>query len=1040
MDPNALSSVRTVRPRPLGVDERIPVFWSGREAAPELRAVDGGALFRYLVASTPKTGQKRARSDHQAVREAPASGGGGGGQKSRKRDTRDVSCLLEARIHVPHVRLVPDYHRLAGALQPKPTFAATPGGALAVPYVRWHPPLPGMYDDKPPEYDVDEADEAWLHKANADAAGGGGGAGGGGRGGGGRGGAAGRGGIMAAARGLYKTFSDRFRSSSGGGFVPESAAHRGSDTDSGGSGGAASSGALSVTEFERAIEKLELLHFAAVTKWWNDLNDGPSTSAPTQAPKIPPTKTLLPKVRTLEELAEIVPDRRLAGLLYDHWHKRRQQHGGPLLERLWFEVPWKFVAFAHLLGEEEGDDELLPFMAGESRSAKRRAGARRRVNDEDALEALHALRSELEVVRTLADQVRKREKTKRLLLQLWQKETRLRLHLGDFPPQPPPLRIDSRELPHWGHGIGHPLGRGATSSRAPSRPATPAADSDYERDDLQLAGYGGGATGEPALNRRGRPARAAAAAANAGIHASVLAEREPAPEDLWAAPPSHGGRGARAYAPPTAAQGGGLAYAAAGAGGSDGEGGGAGGPTWGQKRRRDSPHSTPRQRRQQAGGRRGTVTFARAWEDSSDGERERAAAQRRGRGRGGGRGGSILSVGRGRVQPHEEEEEAIEEVPLLQAPPKRQRGGGPPAAAVEAPSKGAAAAGRQKQRQKQQPEPEPVPEPEAEAPPKQQQRGPKKGRPGRAAPPRGAEAEDEDEEEDGGGRGAPAPEPGKLVFKDGVATFTTPEGRVLFGASARSAAAGALRRAAEEAAAAAEARRKQGPKRGAGSAAGPQKGRRKAAGGQRRGAAAAAAHEDADGDDEGGSGDEGGVESDASTEFAGDEAEGEQQQSRKGRKAPRGAAGRAQPAAAPQAPKQQRGRKSAKPSAPEPAPPAAPARKAGAVKQAGGRKQAAVAAAAAKSLARPSEPKDSQSCRPAALAAAAVRGATARARGGARAAAPARQRRGAAAKVEAEADDHRGARGVGKRELRDLGINQDALDVAASWRHLFKPN
>jgi len=44
---------------------------------------------------------------------------------------------------------------------------------------------------------------------------------------------------------------------------------------------------------------------------------------------------------------------------------------------------------------------MMPFMANESRSAKRRAGARRRVNDEDALEALHALRSELEVRRCL---------------------------------------------------------------------------------------------------------------------------------------------------------------------------------------------------------------------------------------------------------------------------------------------------------------------------------------------------------------------------------------------------------------------------------------------------------------------------------------------------------------------------------------------------------------------------------------------------------------------------------------------------------------
>lgn len=60
-------------------------------------------------------------------------------------------------------------------------------------------------------------------------------------------------------------------------------------------------------------------------------------------------------------------------------------------------MPWKFVAFAHLLGNEDGNDEALPFMEGESRSAVRRAGGRRRINEEDAKEALYALRSELEV-------------------------------------------------------------------------------------------------------------------------------------------------------------------------------------------------------------------------------------------------------------------------------------------------------------------------------------------------------------------------------------------------------------------------------------------------------------------------------------------------------------------------------------------------------------------------------------------------------------------------------------------------------------------
>jgi hypothetical protein len=311
---------------------------------------------------------------------APAARGAGQGLTPPPRPALPPSAAAvpsplprqESRIHVPRVRNVSDYHRNVEVLKPVPTFSSIPGGSLAAPYLRWHPPLPGMYDDtQPPEYDVDEADEAWLDKANAAAAAGDDGDGAGGRGGG------ARGGLMAAARGLVATLSNSFRSrsmSDAGGAPPEPA-----DAAGGGAGGP-----LGVTDFERAIEKLELLHFAAVGKWWSDLNDGgwaggrgrgwargragrragaaarphplnvfttsprpppppnplpgPSTSAPTQAPKIPATKQLLPKTHALEELSELVPDRRMAGQLYDHWLKRRQQHGGPLLERLWFEV------------------------------------------------------------------------------------------------------------------------------------------------------------------------------------------------------------------------------------------------------------------------------------------------------------------------------------------------------------------------------------------------------------------------------------------------------------------------------------------------------------------------------------------------------------------------------------------------------------------------------------------------------------------------------------------------------------------------------
>jgi hypothetical protein len=73
-----MSSVRTVRPRPLGLDERIPVYWSGREAPAEVRAVDGGSLYRYLAADTPKSGKKRHRSDDYV---APREVRGGRGHR-----------------------------------------------------------------------------------------------------------------------------------------------------------------------------------------------------------------------------------------------------------------------------------------------------------------------------------------------------------------------------------------------------------------------------------------------------------------------------------------------------------------------------------------------------------------------------------------------------------------------------------------------------------------------------------------------------------------------------------------------------------------------------------------------------------------------------------------------------------------------------------------------------------------------------------------------------------------------------------------------
>jgi hypothetical protein len=152
---------------------------------------------------------------------------------------------------------------------------------------------------------------------------------------------------------------------------------------------------LSLDRFEKAINMLELMHFDAVKAWWEEqqsgelhgcivtshwpsaaclhassgtaachimsscaaflhlvvvacshacdcctVGAGPSTSAP-QIPEIPAMKRLLPRAVALEALAPLVPDSKLALQLLEYWLRRRQQEGGPLLARIWFEQPWK---------------------------------------------------------------------------------------------------------------------------------------------------------------------------------------------------------------------------------------------------------------------------------------------------------------------------------------------------------------------------------------------------------------------------------------------------------------------------------------------------------------------------------------------------------------------------------------------------------------------------------------------------------------------------------------------------------------------------
>jgi hypothetical protein len=63
-------------------------------------------------------------------------------------------------------------------------------------------------------------------------------------------------------------------------------------------------------------------------------------------------KRLMPRAVALEALAPLVPDSKLALQLLEYWLRRRQQEGGPLLARIWFEQPWK-VGEAHAAQQQQ---------------------------------------------------------------------------------------------------------------------------------------------------------------------------------------------------------------------------------------------------------------------------------------------------------------------------------------------------------------------------------------------------------------------------------------------------------------------------------------------------------------------------------------------------------------------------------------------------------------------------------------------------------------------------------------------------------------
>lgn len=122
-------------------------------------------------------------------------------------------------------------------------------------------------------------------------------------------------------------------------------------------------------------------------------------------PALPRDSELLNKRRALESLTTAQPDCSRVALanVYDYWCSKRRSIGGPLLPHLWYEQPYKTTHFAYLM--RDGRMKNLPFAGNEPAHAIHRAPSRRRLNGSTAYDILFGIRRELELVRTLADQV-----------------------------------------------------------------------------------------------------------------------------------------------------------------------------------------------------------------------------------------------------------------------------------------------------------------------------------------------------------------------------------------------------------------------------------------------------------------------------------------------------------------------------------------------------------------------------------------------------------------------------------------------------------
>lgn len=123
---------------------------------------------------------------------------------------------------------------------------------------------------------------------------------------------------------------------------------------------------------------------------------------------LPPISEMFPLSKCLEARG-LNLDEAIVRDVYNYWKKKHQRSGRPLIQRLWYEPPWHRKATDTTAKTADTEDVFAGYDVPSTLSRIRK----RKMNDAEVQLRFDCMRRDLEMVRTIADLVRRREKLKK---------------------------------------------------------------------------------------------------------------------------------------------------------------------------------------------------------------------------------------------------------------------------------------------------------------------------------------------------------------------------------------------------------------------------------------------------------------------------------------------------------------------------------------------------------------------------------------------------------------------------------------------------